>query len=100
MNEANTRFSPGGRFENSPAVHCRVQRRYPARPEGTDEFFECYGSIRNPFLAAEFQPSLRDWMSLFDKPTLSRVGYFQISLREMAAASSALAPKRELELPE
>jgi hypothetical protein len=39
-------------------------------------------------------------MSLFDKPTLERVGYFQISLREMAVTSSALAPGRELELPE
>ena len=104
-------------------------------------------------VVGEIQPSLRDWMFLFDKPTLERilpskssrieplnpdplrrrsptptltltlnplgmkelgvgvrvrvrvgfvgrVGYFQISLREMAVASSALAPRRELELPE
>ena len=31
---------------------------------------------------AEIQPSLRDSMSLFDNPTLERVGYSQISLRE------------------
>ena len=30
------------------------------------------------------QPSLRGWRFLFHTPTLERVGYFQISLREMA----------------
>src|SRR6266496_521006 len=33
--------SPGGRFDNSPAVHCRVQVRVWIRPEGTVESSEC-----------------------------------------------------------
>ena len=99
MNEANTQFSPGGRFENSPVVHCRVQVPHPARPEGTDESIKWHGSIRTAGHAAEFLPSLRDWMFLFEKPTLEKVGYFQVFLREMEVASSALAPKREMELP-
>ena len=83
MSEVNTQFSPGGRFDNSPAVHCRVQARDSARPEGTHESIESHGCVRGRFLVAAFQPSLRDLLSLLDKPTLERVGYFQISLREM-----------------
>jgi len=37
-----------------------------------------------PFFVAGIQPSLRDSMPLFDNPTLERVGYSQISLRETA----------------
>ena len=74
--------SPGGRFENSPAVHCRVPMQYPTSPEETAESSECHASVHRPILVGEIQPSLRDSMSLFDNPTLERVGYSQISLRE------------------
>ena len=59
--------SPGGRFENSPAVHCRVPRRAPTSPEGTAEGSECPASVPRPILVAEIHPSL------FDNPTLERV---------------------------
>ena len=36
--------SPGGRFDNSPAVHCRVQIRVWIRPDGTTESRDCYAS--------------------------------------------------------
>src|SRR5213594_5003738 len=34
--------SPGGRLENSPAVHCRVWIRRATSPEGTAESSECH----------------------------------------------------------
>ena len=40
-------LSPGGSFENSPAVHCRVQIRHPTSPEGTAEFIERHASVHN-----------------------------------------------------
>src|SRR6266487_1905436 len=76
--------SPGGRIENSPAVHCRVQFRHLIRPGGTDEFIPCHASVPIPMDVSVIQPSLRDSMPLFDNPTLERVGYSQISLRETA----------------
>ena len=42
--------SPGGRFENSPAVHCRVQIRHSTSPEGTAESTECHASVPVPIL--------------------------------------------------
>jgi len=43
-----------------------------------------------PFFVLETQPSLRDSMPLFGNPTLERVGYSQISLRETANDSAFL----------
>src|SRR6266540_174149 len=47
-------LSPGGRIENSPAVHCRVQRDIKQSPEGTAETIECHASILTPFFAQRF----------------------------------------------
>src|SRR5436309_15435324 len=69
--------SPGGRFENSPAAYCRVQIRLRISPEGTAESLEL------------IQPSLRDGKSFYRSPTLERVGYCQISLREMGDETAA-----------
>jgi len=62
------KFSPGGRFENSPAVHCRVPKRQSTSPEGTAESTECHASVPISIFVAVIQPSLRDWMSLFLSP--------------------------------
>ena len=90
-------FSSGGRFENSPAVHCRVQVRHPTRPEGTDESIECCASVQLPIFVAGTRPSLRDSILLFDKPILERVGYSQISLRETAVEQPLLFELRMAE---
>ena len=76
--------SPGGRTENSPAVHCRVEMPDRTSPEGTTESIECLASGPSTGLAGEIRPSLRDSMPQFDNPTLERVGYSRISLRETA----------------
>src|SRR5437867_2978818 len=77
-------LSPGGRFENSPAVHCRVQIGESTSPEGTAETSQCLWSIAIPILVEVIQPSLRDSTLLVHRPTLERVGYYQFSLREKA----------------
>jgi hypothetical protein len=82
--------SPEGRFENSPAVHCRVRIPCCISPEGTVESIGCLAPAPIPTLVAVFQPSLRDGRSLSHSSTLESVGYSQISLREMAEESSAL----------
>ena len=89
--------SPGGRFENSPAVHCRVRMRHPTRPEGTDESIECHESVHTPVLMAEIQPSLRDVLPLIENPTLEKVRYSQFSLREKAHETSVLAVQARTE---
>src|SRR5258705_9366633 len=89
--------SPGGRFETSPAVHCRVGMRYPIRPEGTGESIECLGFVLIPRHAAAILPSLRDLLPLFDHPTLERVGYCQFSLREMATDPSVVVVQERTE---
>ena len=89
--------SPGGRFENSPAVHCRVPMRHPRSPEGTAESSECHESVPIPILVAEIQPSLWNSMSLFDNPTLERVGCSQISLRETPDEQPLLFEERRAE---
>ena len=59
--------------------------RHRTSPEGTAEPIECDACVHIPIPVAEIQPSLRDAMSLFNIPTLERVGYSQISLRETTA---------------
>jgi|SRR6185503_4145674 len=44
----------------------------------------------SPRRVAVIQPSLQDGTSSFRNPTLERVGYSQISLREMTAIGSGL----------
>ena len=55
-------FSPGGRFENSPAVHYRVHIRQSTSPGGTAESAECHATVPIPILVSVIQPSLRDSM--------------------------------------
>src|SRR6266496_1332233 len=69
------KLSPGGRFENSPAVHCRVEFRHFTSPVGTAESSERHASVPIPIYGAAPQPSLRDLMPLLHIPTLERVGY-------------------------
>src|SRR5213594_975562 len=76
--------TPGGRLENSPAVHCPVQVGESTSPEGTAEISQCLWSIPIPILMEVIQPSLRDSMLPGHGPTLERVGYSQFSLREKA----------------
>src|SRR2546428_1430805 len=77
-------LSPGGRFENSPAVYCRVQIQHSTSPEGTAESGECPGSFHIFDFVVMIQPSLRDSIFSVHYPTLERVGYCQLSLREKA----------------
>src|SRR6266496_3192661 len=83
--------SPGGRFENSPAVHCRVSIRCCISPEGTVEYLRWLTSASISIDVGVIQPSLRDGTILIQSPTLERVGYFQISLREIANGCSVLS---------
>ncbi len=46
--------SPGGRFENSPAVRCRVRIRHSTSPEGTAETIECDVFVPIPILWQQF----------------------------------------------
>jgi len=88
--ESRELLSPGGRFENSPAVHCRVQIGHSRSPAGTAECSECHASVLIPIHGAAVRSSLRDLMLYHYIPTLERVGYSQISLRETAAESPVL----------
>ncbi len=79
--------SPGGRFENSPAVDCRVRMNPRISPAGTAEspmsYVSSYCLFRTKDRPRMAQPSLRDFGYLLPNPTLERVGYSQISLREI-----------------
>src|SRR3989442_402226 len=91
LDELVRRFaSPGGRFENSPAVHCRDRIRYCLSPEGTVECLGRFAAAPVPTDVGVVQPSLRDERFLSHNPTLESVGYSQISLREMSDESTAL----------
>src|SRR6266498_1588526 len=73
--------SPGGRFENSPAVDCRVQNRNASSPEGTAESSECHSSNCLLIDVAAIQPCLRDGRPWDIEPSVETLGYFQRSLR-------------------
>jgi len=64
----------------------------PPSPEGTAESSEFPASVPVPIIVAMIRPSLRDLMPLFHSPTVERVGYYQISLREMADKPPAHEP--------
>src|SRR6266545_3638605 len=58
--------SPGGRFENSPAVHCRVRIGHYASPEGTAESVCRFDGplVSRPFgtgLHGPLHPALKRW---------------------------------------
>jgi hypothetical protein len=90
--DADDEASPGGRFENRPAVDCRVRICGCMSPEGTAESIAGHMSVpitvetpdrvRGAVFVGGIQPSLRDSMPFVHQPTLERVGYSRFSLRE------------------
>ena len=87
--------SSGGRFENSPAVDCRVRIGDCISPAGTAESPMSYASSYCLFRTKDrpgiVQPSLRDFGYLLPNPTLERVGYSRISLREISGGCSRIS---------
>ena len=69
--------SPGGRIENSPAVHCRVQMRFITSPEGTADSSAGRFDAEILFMVGGIQPSLRDSISVLDHPTLKGWAIFR-----------------------
>jgi hypothetical protein len=64
--------SPGGRNENSPAVHCRERIGVDRVPKGR---------LNAPFWVG-FQPSHRDSIRFQHPPNVETLGYCRMSLRD------------------
>ena len=92
--------SPGGRFENSPLFQGWVRKEGAPSPEGTVELLPQITLVVSDFTLLQqgeklflktplpvmlllVQPSLRDLFHREFEPTLERVGYSRISLREI-----------------